>query len=62
MEANPPKMILVAKNDPLLFISGYNEDSKQLLGRFTEFNSFIDSRYSLYTSIDDFDYYKLKNW
>lgn len=62
MEANPPKMILVAKNDPLLFISGYNEDSKQLLGRFTEFNSFINSRYSLYTSIDDFDYYKLKNW
>ena len=62
INANPPKMILVAKNDPLQFISGYDEDSKKLLDRFTEFKSVIDSKYAFETTIDDFDYYKLRNW
>lgn len=62
INANPPKMILVAKNDPLLFISGYDEDSQKLLDRFTEFKSVIDSKYAFETTIDDFDYYKLRNW
>ncbi len=62
VNTDPPKMILVAKNDPLLFISGYDEDSKKLLDRFTEFKSVIDSKYTFETTIDDFDYYKLRNW
>jgi hypothetical protein len=62
VEKYPPKMILVAKNDPLLYISGYNEDSKQLLDRFTEFKGYLDARYNYETSIDDFDYYKLRTW
>ncbi len=59
---NNPKVIIVAKNDPLMFISGYNEDSKQLLQRFPEFNSFINSKYTYKTSIDDYEFYELKNW
>lgn len=62
INADPPKMILVAKNDPLLFISGYDEDSKKLLDRFTEFKFVIDSKYTFETTIDEFDYYKLRNW
>lgn len=57
-----PKVIIIAKNDPLQFISGYNEDSKQLLQRFPEFNSFINSKYTYKTSIDDYELYELKNW
>ncbi|MEO8512892.1 MAG: glycosyltransferase family 39 protein [Ignavibacteria bacterium] len=62
IETKNPKVIIVAKNDPLKFISGYDEDSKQLLQRFPEFNSLINSKYSYKTSVDDYEFYELKNW
>ncbi len=62
MNKKNPKLILVASGDPLYFISGYNEDSKQLLERFVEFSSFIREKYVFKKRIDDYDYYELKNW
>jgi hypothetical protein len=62
IENDNPKLILVAQNDPLFFISGYNEDSKQLLERFPEFKRFIESKYYFRMKQDDFDYYELGNW
>lgn len=57
-----PKLILVTSGDPLYFISGYNEDSKQLLERFSEFTAFIKEKYVFKRRIDDYDFYELKNW
>jgi hypothetical protein len=57
-----PKLIIVASNDPIYTISGYNEDSKQLLERFGEFRNFIDTKYVFKKRIDDYDFYDLKNW
>lgn len=57
-----PKLIITASGDPLYYISGYNEDSKQLLERFSEFKSFIDSKYSFKTRINDYDFYELNTW
>jgi hypothetical protein len=57
-----PRLILVAKDDPLVFISGYNEDSKELLKRFPEFYEFIAEKYTYRNTIDDFELYELKNW
>ena len=62
MNKKNPKLILVASGDPLYFISGYNEDSKQLLERFAEFSAFIREKYVFKKRIDDYDYYELKNW
>jgi hypothetical protein len=62
LNKNYPKLILVASNDPLYFISGYNEDSKQLLERFPEFKEFISSKYIFKKKIDDYDFYELKSW
>jgi hypothetical protein len=57
-----PKLIITASNDPLYYISGYNEDSKQLLERFPEFKNFINSKYSFKTRINDYDFYELNTW
>lgn len=57
-----PKLIVVAQSDPLLFISGYNEDSKQLLNRFPEFYSFISDKYYLKTTAGDYEIYEQKTW
>ncbi len=62
MNKTNPKLIIIASNDPLYYISGYNEDSKQLLERFPEFKNFIDTKYSFKKRIDDYDFYELKNW
>lgn len=62
IESNNPKLILVAQNDPLFFISGYNEDSKQLIERFPEFKQFVETKYTFKMKQDDFDYYELRNW
>lgn len=59
---NNPKLILVTSGDPLYFISGYNEDSKQLLERFGELTAFIKDKYVFRKRIDDYDIYELKNW
>lgn len=57
-----PKQIIIASNDPLYYISGYNEDSRQLLERFPEFKSFINEKYVFKTRINDYDIYELKHW
>jgi hypothetical protein len=57
-----PKLIIIASNDPLYYISGYNEDSKQLLERFPEFKNYIDTKYTFKKRIGDYDFYELKNW
>jgi hypothetical protein len=62
IEDNYPKLILVAKNDPLLFISGFDEDSKGLLKRFPEFSEILNEKYINVKSVDDFEFYELKNW
>jgi hypothetical protein len=62
MNNTNPKLIVIANNDPLYYISGYNEDSKQLLERFPEFNNFITEKYIFKKRIDDYDLYEIKNW
>lgn len=57
-----PKLIIIASNDPLFYISGYNEDSKQLLERFNEFKKILDNEYVFKKRIDDYDFYELKPW
>jgi len=57
-----PKLIIVAANDPLYFISGFNEDSKQLIKRFPEFDDFLSAKYEYKTSADDYEIYELKKW
>ncbi len=57
-----PKLIIIASNDPIYFISGYNEDSKQLLERFSEFKEILNNKYIFKERIDDYDFYELKNW
>jgi len=59
---NEPKLIIVAANDPLYFISGYDEDSKQLIKRFPEFNDFLAAKYDYKTTADDYEIYELKKW
>ena len=62
IKEDSPKLILVAKNDPLYFISGYNEDSKQLLERFAEFRNIIKDKYEFRQELAEFDIYELKHW
>ncbi len=62
IKSRSPKLILVAKNDPLIFISGFNEDSKGLLSRFPEFHDLLTEKYLYKNTIDDFEYYELKYW
>ena len=56
-----PRMILVSQRDPLYFISGYRDDSKSMLEKFSGFKSFIDENYIYKTKIDDFYFYELNN-
>jgi hypothetical protein len=60
MNYNTPKLILVAQKDPLPFISGYNEDSKQMIERFPEFKLFLEQRYTFEQQVDDFFVYELR--
>jgi hypothetical protein len=60
INSNKPRLILVSEKDPLYFISGYHEDSKQILARFTEFHEFLDKNYTLDTKFDNFNFYRLK--
>ncbi|MCC7158845.1 MAG: glycosyltransferase family 39 protein [Ignavibacteria bacterium] len=62
LKKDPPKLILVAQGDPLYFISGYNEDSKQLLERFSELKNFLSEKYVFRSRVEDFEYYELKAW
>jgi hypothetical protein len=57
-----PKLIVIAQRDPVLTISGYDEDSKQALNRFPEFNDFIKSKYDFRATVNDYDFHELKNW
>ncbi len=62
IEKNYPKIIIVAQNDPLQYISGYNEDSKHLLNRFPEFNKILAEKYNYRTNAEDYEIYELKSW
>lgn len=62
MNNSNPKLIIIASNDPLYYISGYHEDSKQLLERFNEFKEFINTKYTFKKRINDYDFYELKTW
>ncbi len=62
VEEKYPEMIIVAKNDPMLFISGYNEDSAELLHRFPEFDQIMKEKYTFFSSADDYEIFKLKSW
>ena len=56
------KLIIIASNEPLYYISGFNEDSKQLLERLNEFKKILDNEYVFKKRIDDYDFYELKPW
>lgn len=62
IERKNPKLIIVASNDPLYFISGYDEDSKKLIKRFPEFDSFLSSKYEFLDIAGDYEVYELKKW
>jgi hypothetical protein len=59
LNSHAPKLILVSQNDPLYFISGYHEDSRQILNRFPEFKNFLDNNYAFKTQINNFCFYGL---
>ena len=54
-----PKLILVARRDPMYNITGYKEDSEQMLQRFSEFREIIDRYYVLKADIEEFKIYQL---
>jgi hypothetical protein len=60
LNMNTPHLVLIAQGDPLPFISGYDEDSKQLVERFPEFKNFMEERYVLKKQVDDFYCYELR--
>lgn len=62
IDSDKPKLIIVANNDPLIYISGYDEDSKQSLKRFPEFDNIISTRYSFLTSAEDYEIYSRNEW
>lgn len=62
VETDNPKIVIVAKNDPLKFISGYDEDSKKLLKRFPEFDKIVSEKYYYTANADDYEIFELKNW
>jgi hypothetical protein len=41
LNKDKPRIILLSQRDPLYFISGYKEDSKSMLERFSGFKSFL---------------------
>lgn len=57
-DANP-KLILVAKRDPMYDITGFHEDSEQLLQRFPEFKALLDNNYLIKDEIQEFKIYEL---
>lgn len=54
-----PEIILISKNDQLYLLSGYYEDSKQMVERFPEFKQLIKDNYVMDYQSQNFDYYKL---
>jgi len=62
IEKKNPKLLILSTNDPLYFISGYNESSKQLVKRFPEFDSFINTKYQHKSNSGDYEIYELKKW
>lgn len=61
INADKPHLILVAKRDPMLHITGYNESSEQMLPRFPEFKSLVDKKYHHINDVAEFAFYKLND-
>lgn len=61
ISAGKPHLILVAKRDPMLHITGYNESSEQMLERFPEFKSLMDKKYHHISDVAEFAFYKLND-
>ena len=59
LRRNNPKMILVAKRDPMYTITGYEGDSEQLLNNFQEFKKIVDENYSFLKEVQEFKIYGL---
>lgn len=62
IEKKNPKLIILSTNDPLYYISGFDEDSKKLIKRFPEFDAFVRAKYVYKTNSDDYEIYELKKW
>ena len=58
---NPPRFIVVARDDAVLFISYTERDSEQCLETYPELASFIRSRYASVLNIADFEVYRAKS-
>lgn len=61
INSTKPKLIIVATNDPMEYLTGFDEDSEKLLSRFPEFKRFIDENYRHKTTIEDTKIFELKN-
>ena len=59
LKLNNPKLILVSERDPLYYISGYHEDSKQILDRFPDIKSYLESKYTYIAQLEGFTIYRL---
>lgn len=59
IKRNNPKLIIVAKSDPLFIITGFHDDSEQLLKNFPEFKKIIDDSYFLKKDFIEFKIYEL---
>jgi len=56
---NKPTLILVAKRDPMYYITGLHESSESVLKEFPEFLSLLESRYHYLGETGEFGFYKL---
>lgn len=54
-----PELVLVAQRDPMYNITGYKEDSEQMLKKFSEFKEIIDKSYVFKSDIKEFKIYQL---
>lgn len=59
LKLNNPRLILVSSRDPLYYLSGYHEDSKQILDRFPDIKSYLESKYTYTAQIESFTIYHL---
>ncbi|RPI18798.1 MAG: hypothetical protein EHM58_04080 [Ignavibacteriae bacterium] len=59
LKQRKPKIVLISKNDQLYLLSGYFEDSKQMVERFPELKQFVNDNYVFDHQTQNFDYYEL---
>jgi hypothetical protein len=59
MNQNKPSLILVAKRDPMYYLTGLQVTSESMLKEFPEFEGLLKEKYRYIGEVGEFDFYKL---